>query len=130
MATGFKIPKTDAAAADLLGTTRESRLELEKQVAVLKAQETALREYLVLKLPRNDATGIAGQDWRVQREMTPEPTVEDWDKLWAHIKKTGDFDLLHKRLGAEAVRERWMAKKKVPGVGVFNRVWLSLSKVA
>ena len=40
----------------------------------------------------------------------------DWKKTYAHIKKTGHFELLHKRLSTAALAERWDQGHKVPGV--------------
>jgi len=50
-------------------------------------------------------------------ETTEESVVEDWGDLYAHIIKTGDFDLLHRRLSSTAVAERMLAGATVPGVG-------------
>jgi hypothetical protein len=55
--------------------------------------------------------------------------VEDWPKLYAHIKKTGEFELMQRRLGETAVKERWDADKQVPGVGRFTAKKVSCTRV-
>jgi hypothetical protein len=125
----FKIPKALGAVADLLYATREKRLAIEKQAEALKAQESALKEHLIQTLPKSEAGGVAGKVARVTVISKPVPQVNDWDKFYAHIKKTGDFELLQRRLGEGAIKERWEAGKVVPGVEVFNAVTVSINKV-
>jgi hypothetical protein len=52
----------------------------------------------------------------VELHKSDTPICGDWVKLYGHIKKTGDFDLLHKRISATAIKERWMGGKDVPGI--------------
>lgn len=126
---GFKLPKSLASCADLLYETKAKRLEVQKIVEELQARETALREHLINNLPKSDATGVAGKIARATVTLKEVPRVEDWDKLWSHIKKTGAFEILQKRISSAAVEERWEAGKKVPGVEKFNAVTISLNKV-
>lgn len=126
----FKLPKNLAECADALYVTRGVRLELAKQVEELEKREKQLREKLINELPKSKSTGIAGKLARASVYSEPVPTVKDWDKLWSYIQKTGHFDLLHKRLAADAVKSRWENKETVPGVERFNVVKVSLEKVA
>ena len=125
----IKIPKQPAACADLLYQTREERYELQKAIDAKKALEQALTEYFINTLPKSDSTGIAGKVARVQTGTKDVPQVEDWEALYKHIKKTGAFELLQRRLGEGACRDRWAAKKTVPGVGVFHAVVVSVTKI-
>lgn len=125
----FKMPKTLAECADLLYATRIARLALQKQAEVKEAEERQLRERLINELPKSKALGIAGKVARATIETKPVPTVEDWDRFYQHVKKTGHFDLLHKRLSEDAVKQRWEDHKVVPGVGKFNAVKVSLEKL-
>lgn len=125
----FKIPKSLAACADLLYSTRQARLDMQKQVDALKEQENALRDYVIENLPKSNATGVAGKLARIQVVTAIEPVVEDWDALYKTIKRTGHFDLLNRALNRSAVRERWNAGKTVPGVGEFTAVKVSINKL-
>ena len=54
--------------------------------------------------------------------------VTDWDEVYKYVKKTGEFDLLQKRMSDVAYRERLDAGKPVPGTEPFIVVNLSLTK--
>ena len=120
----IKLPKSPAACADMLYKTREARLKLQKDVDKLQAVETALNEFFRTNLPKNQ-TGVSGRIANVQTRNETIPQVEDWDAFYKHIKKTGQFELMQRRVSTAAVEERWAAKKTVPGVGKFNVVKVS-----
>lgn len=127
---GAWVPPQDLAlCADLLYTTRETRLEMDKQVAELKAKETALREHLIENLPVSNATGIAGRVARATVVTKEEPVAEDWDATFEYIRKKKAFFLLQKRLSGTAVKEMWADGKQVPGVGHMIVKSISLNKV-
>lgn len=125
----FKFPKAPGACADLYYQLRERRLEAQKQVEAIEVQEKALKEHLINTLPKSEASGVAGKLARVTVVVKQVPQVEDWNKFYKHVKKTGDFELLQRRLGDTAIRERWENGKSVPGVKSFNAVTLSVNKV-
>src|SRR5690349_19141017 len=112
-----KMPKTIGLCADRLYELREARLAAQKQVDAMEAEEKALKEHIIQTLPKSDASGAAGKIARVSVVVNEVPQVKDWDKLYAHVKKTGDFELMARSLGKAAVQERWDHGKTVPGVG-------------
>ena len=126
----LRIPKSMGACADLLFDLRERRLAAQKVVDDFKADETQLRDHIINTLPKGD-TGASGKHHHVSVYVDPVPRIMDSDKLFAYIKKTGEFDLLQRRLNDAAVKERWADpknKKGVPGVEPFNVVKVSLTK--
>jgi hypothetical protein len=125
----FVPPKQLAQCADLLYTTRQDRLALEKEVEALKARETTLREHLIENLPKSQASGVSGRVANAKIETKEIPQVKDWDLFYKHVKRTGDFELMQRRLSDAAVKERWEAGKKVPGVEVFTATVVSCTKV-
>lgn len=125
----FKIPKTIGACADLLYQTRQKRLDAQKVVDALQAEETALKNHIIDTLPKSEATGAAGKLCRVSVVKKEAPQVEDWDKFYAYVKKTGQFDLMQKRLADSAIKERWNDGKKIPGVKVNSYVTVSINKI-
>jgi len=127
--TEFQVPEKLATCADLLYTTREQRLAIEKQAEALKAVETKLREHLIANLPNDDSTGVAGKLARVQIVKKVEPQVEDWDAFYKWVAKRKAWDCLQRRLNPAAVKARWEDKKVVDGVGAFTVVSVSLTKV-
>ncbi len=130
----FKMPKTLAACADLLYTTREARYALKKQVEALEANETELREYIIQNLPKSNATGIAGKVARVTVSNKVVAQVADWEKLYEFIAKSykknpGVFSLLQRRLGEKTAKEMLDAGKAPPGVTTIEVPVISLNKV-
>jgi len=125
----FSVPKNPGACADLLYKTREKRLQATKIVDELKEQETKIKDYLIATLPKSDSTGVAGKFAMVRVVVEQIPQVEDRDLFYAHIKKTGSFELLTRALNRKSVEERWLAGKKVPGVGTYTNVKVSSTKL-
>ena len=125
---GPKLPKTLAECADLLYKTREERYKVQKVAAQMEALEKAIKERLINELPKGEAHGIMGRMAKVEIDTEVVPTIEDWTKFCAHLKKTGDFDLIQHRLSPTAVAERWENKKTIPGVGKFNVKKVSCTK--
>lgn len=127
--TGFTIPKELAECADRLYETRQRRLKHDHASKAMKSFETALKEHLINNLPKSSATGAAGKVARAQIETEDMPVAENWDETYKYIKRTGQFDLLNRAINRRAVRERWNAGKEVPGVGHFQAVKVSITKV-
>jgi hypothetical protein len=125
----FKTPRTLAAAADRYYELREKRLSLQKAVDLVEEEEKFVKEHLIQHLPKSEASGIAGKLVRVAVVKKMVPQVQDWDKFYAHIKKTNSFELLQRRVADTAVKERWDNGKQVPGVGHFDAITLSMNKL-
>lgn len=125
----YKFPKALGACADKLFQLRELRLAEQKKVDAIEAEEKALKEHLINALPKAEANGVAGKLARVTIVTKLIPQVKDWDVFYKYVKKTGEFELLQKRLGDGAIKERWEAGKQVPGVESFNAVTVSINKV-
>lgn len=125
----FKFPKALGACADRLYELRQKRLEEQKKVDLIEAEEKALKEHIIQNLPKSEASGVAGKLARVTVVTKEIPQVEDWDAFYKYVKKTGNFDLLQRRLTDAAVKERWEAGKEIPGVKHFQVVSVSINKV-
>jgi hypothetical protein len=89
-----------------------------------------VEEHFVQTLAVGEATGIQGKRSRVQVTEAIIPAVEDWEKFYMHIKKTGAFELLNRAVNRTAVQERWDAHKAVPGVGKFHAKKVSCTKLS
>jgi hypothetical protein len=125
----FKIPKTIGACADRLYELKAQISDLRKASDALDEERKAIQEYVINNLPKSEATGVAGKLARVTVVTKQVPQVEDWDKFYAYVKKTGSFDLMSRSISAAAIKERWENKKDVPGVKAFEAVSISLNKV-
>jgi len=125
----YKFPPKLGACADRLFQLREKRLEDQKKVDAIEAEEKALKEHIIQTLPKSEASGVAGKIARVTVVSKAVPQVKDWDVFYKHVKKTGEFELLQRRLTDTAIRERWDAGKQVPGVESFNALTVSVNKI-
>jgi hypothetical protein len=131
-AAKFVIPKKLAKVADLLYTTRQRRLEIQKQVDILAKQETALRNHLIDNLPKSEASGVSGEVANAKVEKKTVWQIGDWGKFQKYIQKTGEFDLLGRSVSQPALQERYEAAKnkmKIPGVVPFEAIKVSCTKV-
>lgn len=124
-----KLPNTLGACVDLLYKTRQERYSLQHKVKALAELESALQDHLVNEVPKGDSSGVAGKVARISIGTEKVPQVTDWDAFYGYVKRTGSFDLLQRRLATKAVEERWENKKKIPGVGEYNAIKISLNKL-
>lgn len=136
-----KLPKSLGACVDLYYDEKQTRLEAAKSVAVLKEREDFVKDHIINNVPKGDS-GAIGQRYKGVVYTDTIYVVEDWDKLYKHLKKTGEFDLLNRALNQAAVKDRVEAQERPrgkrgenwkpklpPGVGTFNAVKLSVTKV-
>jgi hypothetical protein len=138
----LKMPKSLGACADLYHDTREKRLAEDKKVKEIKADETAIANHIIDQLDKSNDGGAVGRRYKAIVKTEEVYQVEDWDKLYAFLKKTGEFDLLNRALNQAAVKERvamqdpptgkrgenWKPKLP-PGVTTFRAVKLSVTKL-
>lgn len=130
----FTPPKSLAACADQLYSTREHRLALQKEADALAAQEAVLREHIINNLPKSNATGIAGRVARATIETKTVYQAKDWDAIHAYIlkhqkKNPGVWALMNKALNAKTLKELAEAGTLVDGVESLDVKVVSLSKV-
>lgn len=102
--------------------------------AALDEGDRAEREVRQAIIQAMDAQGLESfrngdaQITRVRRESARVDPEGGWERLYAHIRATGEFDLLHKRLATTAVQERWAAGVVVDGVVPVEEVSLMVRK--
>jgi len=124
----LRMPKTIGACADLLYKLRDEKAAAKKVVDAIEADEKMVKEYIIQTLPKSNAEGVTGKVANVAVVRKEVPQVKDWDKFYAHVKRTNAWDLMQRRLSDSAVKERWEAGKKIPGVEVFTAVSVSCTK--
>lgn len=119
-----------ATKADAFKELRDKRLALKHEVDALYQQEKDLKHELIQFLQSADGvTGISGQLCHIKLRPKHTAQVENWDALYDHIRKTGEFELLQRRVGEGAVKERWDNGDVVPGVIDHKTDDLSVTKV-
>ena len=119
-----------ATKADAFKELREKRLALKREVDALYQLEKDLKHELIQHLQEaKGVTGISGQLCRIALRPKHTAQVENWDALYDHIRSTGEFELLQRRVGEGAVKERWDNGDVVPGVIDYETADLSVTKV-
>lgn len=83
---------------------------------MLKEREDLLLERLIAESVTNGMAPIEADGYRLTVSKKIEPFVSDWPSLLAHIRSTGEVDLLEKRLLKSAAKARWEDGHVVPGI--------------
>lgn len=126
-AAGF--PQSIGAAIDQLYQMREKRKDAQREVDQMKEAENALESYIKTNFAEADLNGAKGKLASASVSEDEVPQVVDWPKFYAYISRTKSWDLLQKRVGATACRERWTNKKVIPGVEPVIVKRFSLTKI-
>lgn len=122
-------PAELARLVDAYYQKREERLALQREVDKLDTQEKEFKALIISSLRDEKITSIGGKLKRATLNTKNKPSVNNWPALYAHIRETGEFDLLQRRLTETAVQVRWEDKLVVPGVVPFPVDDLSLSNI-
>jgi hypothetical protein len=107
---------------------RDRRRAGQKAVDALAEEEAAYKRALMESMTALGVDTVGDTEFLYTVETKDEPSAEDWAALWKHIRKTGDFDLLYRRVNAKAIKERWEQGVTVPGVVKFPVQTLSVTK--
>jgi hypothetical protein len=107
---------------------RDLAKPLRAQLEGIDEERKALEAHLVATMPKSDG-GAIGKKAKAVILVSQEPTVADRAALERYILKTKDFSLLRGALAGPAVKERWEAGKKVPGVEPFAIIKVSVTKL-
>lgn len=125
----YKVPKTIGGAIDLLYEVRGKRFEAQHAMEKEKTQESLIELLIFEKFGKSELEGAKGKAAQASISRKDVPTIDDDEKFFGHIKKhPEDIDLLQRRLSTEACKLRFEAGKTIPGVGIFTKVSLSLTK--
>jgi tagatose-1,6-bisphosphate aldolase non-catalytic subunit AgaZ/GatZ len=113
---------------DAYQTLRAVRLSQEKAAEATKKEENKAKEEIITELRETEVPVIGGTTHNFERVVKDEPQADDWDEIYAYIYEHKAWELLHKRLGTAAVKERWDAGEEIPGVGAYPVESLSVTK--
>ena len=102
--------------------------KMEEKVEALKEEEKALAAHIINTFTKTELEGARGKMAVASMKPVVYPKPVDWDKFYAYLAKTKAFDLLERRISKTAFRDRYEAKKEVPGVEAFTTNELSLTK--
>lgn len=129
----MKFPSKLGPCIDLAYSTREKRLayqrEVEKVLESMKAEEEAINTHILNTFDKVEIEQARGTLCSASIIRSVVPSKIDWPTVWKYIQKTGEFDLLEKRMAKVAWRERYEAGKTIPGTEPFDMITLSLTKI-
>lgn len=117
---------------DSMWELREKRKVAEAAVDELKGKITEIEAEIEALMDKDGITKATGTKATLSFSYTTIADVqgdEGWTKLYAYIKKTGYWHLLHKRVTDGAYKELLEAGKKVPGVVPFIKKRINLRTI-
>lgn len=118
---------------DKMWAAREKQRQLEAEIETIKKDLTGLEEDLIERMDAEGTTKSAGRHATVSFTFSTSANVVDgeegWAKLYAYIKKTGYWSLLHRRITDTTYRELLEAGKKVPGLEPFTKRRVNLRAI-
>jgi len=115
---------------DFFNEKRTARLALDKEVAKLATDESQAKDLLIQQMLSQGVGSLGSSSIRVTLGAPEQqPSVKDWNKLYEYIKDNDAFELLERRPGKVAFRERWENGEVIPGVEQFPVYKLTTSKV-
>lgn len=124
----FTPPKTLGDCVDKLGQLDTEITKLNAKATILKDEYNLLVKHMLELLKKQKSTSAAGKAFECKSDIILLPTVKDWDAYRKYIVRTNSWELLQKRPGVKAWRERLDQKVLVPGSEVYQQVVLSLKK--
>lgn len=125
-----KFPDTLGACIDALYKKRAERLELSKQLDVLKEVEAEYTNHILNSFNKTEIVGAKGEVATASIKRTTVYQLVDWDRFINYVSENNAWDLLRKQPGSTACKERFEAGVEVPGIDPFVKIDLSLTKVS
>jgi len=127
------IPKTFGSCADRLYAIMEAKRALAKQVEELEQEESAIKNHLINNISKQDGTGVSGRRAKVKIVTKDIPTIQEemggWADFYTFVARKKAFHLLQKRLSTGAVNEMLDDGVKIPGIGIYTAVTVSVTKL-
>lgn len=123
----LKKPKlTLGAIIDRMSVLRDDKKVVDDQSKEIKAQYDALELQLMEMLDSQETRKGEGKKASASISENVQPNVVDWDVFYAYILKNKFTHLLQRRPSAEACRELFETKGKIPGVEPFIKRTINL----
>jgi|TARA_R110000822_G_scaffold86277_5_gene201221 hypothetical protein len=99
-----------------LADTRDSINLLDAEKKELSRTKQDLESRLVAVMDDQGIEKTANDRATISVKTETMPSAEDWDQIYKHILATEQFELLHRRLSAQAFRELLSLGMTVPGI--------------
>jgi hypothetical protein len=124
-------PKDVGACIDKLYKDREKRIVHERSIALLKQDESGLKQHIIGLLNAAKLEGGKGKVAIATRQIKRTWVLdkERWNDYWEFARKDKTGSFVEHRISVEAINEAFAAGKKVPAVTPVDIVTLSINKV-
>lgn len=113
---------------DLIYNLREKRKKLEETIKNLRATEEAVSSDVIESMRAEGVRASKGEYASFSYKEETYPIVESWPEFYKYIVESGDFDLLQRRIGSTAWKERLEDGIGIPGVGSYTKDVVYLRK--
>lgn len=108
--------KTLNELLDEITNLRSEIKEIDEKRSNLKNKLNNCESITLYKLEEQGIDRIGNESCTVSIRKDIVPNVEDWDQVHMYVKKTGQFELLHRRMSSTAYKELQSMGSNVPGV--------------
>lgn len=126
---GGPVPMSMGDCVDALAEVRALRIELEKRAKEVEKREDEIEEHIIASCTRDGGTGAVGRYFTGKIKPSRKAIIEDWHTFTAWVIKTGQTQVLYKRVNEKAVAEMEESKSPLPdGVGFKSGHKLSITK--
>ena len=102
--------------ARLADNVREQKRDLERQAKALTEELDQIKDAILAKLDEQEVDRIAVDGITISKSSNTQPSVDDWDQVYAFIAENNLFPLLQRRITATLWREMLEAGDVVPGI--------------
>lgn len=124
-----KQPKTLGGKIDALYSLNLRISDAESSLSALKSAREGFAKEIIELLDKEESTGNKGRLANAVISELDTYSIYDSDKFYAYVHRNKAYDLLQKRVSSTSVRERSQDGKKVPGIKVFTRRSLKVTKL-
>lgn len=104
-------------AADTMLALRQQLAELAQKESAIREKMASIEQAVLAYMHKHGLTGARVDGATLYLDVQRTPFVVDWQAFYAHVRETGDFAMLQKRLSASVVRE-YLTDHGVPPPGV------------
>lgn len=121
-----QVPTSDIIAQ--MVEVRDEKRRIRERETELTDKWKSLEMELLVRLDEQGMLKASTGEGTASITETVLPNVSDWEAVYEHIQKTGDFYLLQKRPAAAAFREITTSGEVIPGMDVYTKRSISLRK--
>jgi hypothetical protein len=102
--------------------TKALKESLNEQIKELNEKLANVEAQIMEQMANVGISQAATEKASCTMRQVQHPAITDWPAFYEYVQKTGEFELLHKRLSSPAFRERWEAGEVIPGT-TTSSVW-------